>query len=212
MPNITQIPAPRVPIIDEKTGLMSREWYRFFVNIFSLTGNGSNTVSLEDLQILPRDELGTLAAKNTASLTADVTGVLPVANGGTGGTTPLGALATKNTASLTADVTGILPTANGGTNLSAFTANGVVYASSTSALATGGTLVFNGSALGLNGAPAASAILDGQSTTRGFRFPNMTTTEKNAIGTPATGLVIFDTTLGKLCVYTGAAWQTVTSV
>jgi hypothetical protein len=53
MPNITQIPAPRVPIIDEKTGLMSREWYRFFVNIFSLTGNGSNTVSLEDVQVGP---------------------------------------------------------------------------------------------------------------------------------------------------------------
>jgi hypothetical protein len=53
MPNITQIPAPRVPIIDEKTGLMSREWYRFFINIFQLTGSGSNNVSLEDLQVAP---------------------------------------------------------------------------------------------------------------------------------------------------------------
>ena len=53
MPNITQIPAPRVPIIDEKTGLMSREWYRFFINIFQLTGNGSSNVSLEDLQVAP---------------------------------------------------------------------------------------------------------------------------------------------------------------
>jgi hypothetical protein len=66
--------------------------------------------------------------------------------------------------------------------------------------------------LGLNGAPDASAILDGQSTTQGFRFPNMTTAQKNAISSPAAGLVIFDTTLSKLCVYTGAAWQTVTSV
>jgi len=39
---------------------------------------------------------------------------------------------------------------------------------------------------------------------------NVTTTEKNALAAEA-GWVVFDTTLGKLCVYTGAAWQTVTS-
>ena len=60
--------------------------------------------------------------------------------------------------------------------------------------------------------PNASAILDAQSTTQGVRFPNMTTVEKNAIGTPAAGLVVFDTTLAKLCVYSGAAWQIITSV
>ena len=60
--------------------------------------------------------------------------------------------------------------------------------------------------------PNASAILDVQSTTKGVRFPNMTTVEKNAIGTPAAGLVVFDTTLAKLCVYSGAAWQTITSI
>ena len=60
--------------------------------------------------------------------------------------------------------------------------------------------------------PDASAILDAQSTTKGVRFPNMTTTQKNAIASPAAGLVVFDTTLAKLCLYTGAAWQTITSV
>jgi hypothetical protein len=60
--------------------------------------------------------------------------------------------------------------------------------------------------------PNASAILDAQSTTKGVRFPNMTTTQKNAISSPAAGLVVFDTTLSKLCVYSGAAWQTITSV
>ena len=59
-------------------------------------------------------------------------------------------------------------------------------------------------------APAATALLDVQSTTKGVRFPNMTTTQKNAISSPALGLVIFDTTLAKLCVYTGS-WQTITS-
>ena len=61
-------------------------------------------------------------------------------------------------------------------------------------------------------APNASAILDAQSTTKGVRFPNMTTTQKTAISSPAAGLVVFDTTLAKLCVYSGAAWQTITSV
>jgi hypothetical protein len=61
-------------------------------------------------------------------------------------------------------------------------------------------------------APNASAILDAQSTTKGVRMPNMTTTQKNAIATPAAGLMVFDTTLAKLCVYSGAAWQTITSI
>ena len=60
--------------------------------------------------------------------------------------------------------------------------------------------------------PNASALLDVQSTTKGVRMPNMTTTQKNAISSPAAGLMVFDTTLSKLCVYSGAAWQTITSV
>jgi len=59
--------------------------------------------------------------------------------------------------------------------------------------------------------PGTGTILDVQSTTAGVRFPNMTTTQKTAF-TPAAGTVVFDTTLAKLCLYTGAAWQTITSV
>jgi hypothetical protein len=60
--------------------------------------------------------------------------------------------------------------------------------------------------------PSASAIVDAQSTTKGVRMPNMTTTQKNAIASPAAGLMVFDTTLAKLCVYASGAWQTITSV
>ena len=60
--------------------------------------------------------------------------------------------------------------------------------------------------------PASASALEIASTTQGVRFPVMTTTQKNAIGTPVAGLVIFDTTLAKLCVYSGSAWQTITSV
>jgi hypothetical protein len=59
---------------------------------------------------------------------------------------------------------------------------------------------------------AASSILTMESTTQGFLPPRMTTTQKNAIASPATGLVVYDTTLNKLAVYTGAAWETITSV
>ena len=53
MLNITQIPAPRVPFLDERTGTISREWYRFLLNLFVLTGNGQNQFSLTDLQLGP---------------------------------------------------------------------------------------------------------------------------------------------------------------
>ncbi len=40
---------------------------------------------------------------------------------------------------------------------------------------------------------------------------NVTTAQKNALAA-VRGQLVFDTDLGKLCVYTGSAWQTITSV
>ena len=51
MPDITQIMPPRVPLLDERTGLISREWYRFLFNQFEKVG--SSAASLEDLQLGP---------------------------------------------------------------------------------------------------------------------------------------------------------------
>jgi hypothetical protein len=53
----------------------------------------------------------------------------------------------------------------------------------------------------------ASARLSVNSTTQGFLPPRMTTTEKNAIASPATGLVVFDTTLNGIGVYDSTAWR-----
>jgi len=38
VPNVTQITPPRVAIIDENTGYVSREWYRYFYNLYYATG------------------------------------------------------------------------------------------------------------------------------------------------------------------------------
>jgi len=53
VPNITKIPAPRVPLFEESTGLISREWFRFFNNQFQLTGGGTTQVSIADLELTP---------------------------------------------------------------------------------------------------------------------------------------------------------------
>lgn len=53
MLNVTQIPALRVPFIDPNTNLISREWYRFLLNLFTLTGSGNNQITLDDIQVGP---------------------------------------------------------------------------------------------------------------------------------------------------------------
>jgi hypothetical protein len=52
----------------------------------------------------------------------------------------------------------------------------------------------------------ASARLAINSTTQGFLPPRMTTTQKNAIASPATGLMVYDTTLNLISVYNGTMW------
>ena len=118
--------------------------------------------------------VGAVPSWGKIGLTTHISGVLPVANGGTNlssATTGdlIYASATNTWASLadvatgnalisggvgvapsygkiglTTHVSGTLPVANGGTNLTSFTSGGVVYASSTSALATGSDLQFTG--------------------------------------------------------------------
>jgi hypothetical protein len=54
-------------------------------------------------------------------------------------------LSQADSLSLTSGVTGVLPVANGGTNLTSYTANGVIFASSTSVLAQNANLSYNSS-------------------------------------------------------------------
>lgn len=57
--------------------------------------------------------------------------------------------------------------------------------------------------------PNASALLDISSTTKGFLPPRMTNAQMTAIGTPASGLMVYDTTNNKLNVYDGTNWVAV---
>jgi hypothetical protein len=66
--------------------------------------------------------------------------------------------------------------------------------------------------LSINTPTEASSVMEVTSTTQGFLPPRMTTTQKNAIASPAAGLVVYDSTLGKLCVRTASAWETITSI
>lgn len=66
---------------------------------------------------------------------------------------------------------------------------------------TSGAMIVNSST------PNASAILQADSTTQGFLPPRMTTIQKNAIVSPAIGLMVFDTTLNRPCFYNGI-WVT----
>jgi len=52
-----------------------------------------------------------------------------------------------------------------------------------------------------------TAILQVNSTTKGFLPPRMTNAQMLAIATPAAGLIVYDTTNNKHCGYNGTAWQ-----
>jgi hypothetical protein len=111
--NITNIPAPRVPFVDERTGLMAREWYRFFLNMFVLTGSGSNPTTLDELQLGPPSQPASGDGGGT------VTNLSVVSANGFAGT-----VATPTTTpaiTLSTTVTGVLK--GNGTAMSAAVAN-----------------------------------------------------------------------------------------
>ena len=55
-------------------------------------------------------------------------------------------------------------------------------------------------------APSATVALELKSTTQGFLPPRMTTTQRDAIASPATGLTVYNTTTNTNDTYLGGAW------
>ncbi len=137
--NITKIPAPRVPLVDERTGLISREWFRFFNNIYVITGGTTQGIT----QIENGGTGASTAARARQNLGAGtVTRV--IGTGYASGLSLVGDITTTGTISLQGNVianladatgsidintqttgnldvatraTGVLPVANGGTGL-----------------------------------------------------------------------------------------------
>jgi len=134
MPNITQIPAPRVKLIDEKTGLMSREWFVFFNNIYTIVGSNVGVLQIKNggtgLANLPTNgqllignsgsyKLNTLGygsgisvVNGAGSIIVSNTGVLSnIANAGISVSSATGNVTITNTGvlSLTGGTTGLTP-------------------------------------------------------------------------------------------------------
>lgn len=65
-------------------------------------------------------------------------------------------------------------------------------------------------AVGVSGiyAVVTSNAFSINSTTQGFLPPRLTTTQKNAIATPAAGLEVYDTDLNRPCFFNGTSWIT----
>ena len=87
--NEPQLPKNQSPIIDERSGLVSRDWYRFFLNLLNKAnagGGGSGTVTSINVSG-GTTGLTTSGGPVTTSGTITLAGTLDVDNGGTGATT-----------------------------------------------------------------------------------------------------------------------------
>jgi len=74
-----------------------------------------------------------------------------------------------------------------------------------------GNSYFNtGGSFGIGTAsPDSSAILELSSTTKGFLLPRLTTTQRDAVSSPAEGLVVYNDSTNALNFYNGSSWQAV---
>jgi hypothetical protein len=193
--NQTQITPPRVPIIDERTGAMSRQWYRWFYSLYTFTGEGAGILPVTSggtgLGTIPTNgqlligngtgyTLNTLGAgagisvtNGLGTITVANTGVLSV-SGGTTGLTP----ATATTGAVT--LAGRLAIANGGTNATATpTAGGIAY----------GT----GTAYAFTLAGTSGQML----TSAGAGTPTWTTPVVNTVSAPVTKTANFTVAVGE---------------
>ena len=149
--NETQITPPRVSLVDERTGAVSREWYRWFYSLYTFTGSGTG--------ILP------VTSGGTGLGTIPTNGQLLIGNGAGYTLNTLGAGAgisvTNGAGTATVANTGVLSWSGGTTGLTPATATtGAVTLAGTLAIANGGT---NGAA-----APTAGAVAYGTGTAYGF--------------------------------------------
>lgn len=101
--NEPQLPKNQSPIIDDRTGFVSRDWYRFFLNLLNKanTGGGGGSGTVTSVNVSGGTTgLTTSGGPVTTSGTITLAGTLDVDNGGTGATTASGARANLSAAVL----------------------------------------------------------------------------------------------------------------
>jgi len=222
--NITQIPAPRVELIDPRTGLMSREWFRFFNNIYSIVGANLGIVQIPNggtgLSSYPTN--GQLLIGNTAGQKYDLrtltagTGIT-ITNGagsitiaGTGGTVTsvsvvsangfAGTVATSTTTpaiTLTTTVTGILK--GNGTAISA-AVSGTDYAPATS----GTSILYGNNAGGFSNVTVGTGLTfaTGTLSTSGTVTTNAPVTKTANFSVASTDTWLINNKTGSTCTVT----------
>jgi hypothetical protein len=137
--NVTKIPSARVALVEENTNLISREWFRFFNNIYTISGGATQGIT----QIENGGTSASTAAQARANLGAGTVSRV-IGTGYASGLSLVGDITTTGTLLLTGNVvvtstdligtidistqtsgnldvatrvTGVLPVANGGTGL-----------------------------------------------------------------------------------------------
>jgi len=137
--------------------------------------------------------------QNTTGTAGNVTGVVAVANGGTGATTLTGILKGNGTSAFTAAVAG--------TDYQAPISGTTNYLPKVTGAATvGNSQVFdNGTSVGIGtNNPNTNAILDLTSSNKGLLLPRLNSAQRDAISSPTEGLMIYNTTSSSLEVYAKA--------
>ena len=164
--NETQITPPRVSLVDERTGAVSREWYRWFYSLYTFTGSGTGILPVTSggtgLGTIPTNGQllignGTGYTLNTLGYGAGISvtngaGAIIVANTGVlSNIAGAGVSVSNATGNVTIANTGVLSFSAGTTGLTpAAATTGAVTLAGTLAIANGGT---NGSST-----PTAGAV------------------------------------------------------
>lgn len=221
MPNLnTQIIPPRVPLTDERTGAVSREWYRWFYNIYNVTGGALGITPVTSggtgLGTIPTNGQllignGTGYTLNTLGFGAGISvangiGTITVANTGVlSNIAGAGISVSGATGNVTIANTGVLSFSGGTTGLTPATATtGAVVLAGTLAIANGGTNATvtptagavaygTGTAYAFTLAGTAGQVL----TSAGTGSPTWTTPVVNTVSAPVTKTADFTVAAGE---------------
>jgi hypothetical protein len=167
--DITKIPAPRTPFLDQETGDITPAWYRFLYNLFIFTGSGGDgglavnrggtgQTSYTNGQLLIGNSVGNTLSKNTLTpgVAIGITngnGTIAIAN--TGVTSVIAGSGISRSAA-----TGAVTIANTGV-LSVIAGTGISVSSATGnvTIANTGVTSFSGGSTGLTPSSATTGAV-----------------------------------------------------